>query len=80
MALSERTRLYELLVRIDRDADRSDRIRGMHVQTITEVLRDDEVVASSLNPPVPIGFAGLVDLMHPEDLAELAAEVARRAG
>lgn len=72
MALEERTRLYELLVRLDR-SETGDRIAGMQVQTITEVLRDGQLVAASLGQAQPVDFAALVALMHPDDRAALLA-------
>jgi hypothetical protein len=70
MALEIRTRLYELAVRLERERG-GDRIIGMHVCTVTEVLQDGEVVASSVNPAMPVGFKELVSMMHKDDLRAL---------
>jgi hypothetical protein len=70
MALEERTRLYEVLARLERN-DTGDRIVGMQVQTITEILRDGEVIAATINPATPFDWAGLAAMMHPDDRAAL---------
>lgn len=75
MALTEVTRLYELLVRVERDAS-GDRVRGMHAQAITEIYRDGDLIAANLEPPVPVGWAEVAGLMHPDDRAALAAALA----
>lgn len=72
MALEERTRLYELLVRLGPD-DTGDRIVGMQVQTITEVLRDGQIIAASLGQAQPVDIPALVALLHPADRAALRA-------
>lgn len=46
MALSENTRPYEILVRIHADGSAS----GQR-QSITEISRGDEIIASTINPP-----------------------------
>jgi hypothetical protein len=72
MALEERTRLYEFLARLDRTPE-GDRIVGMQVQTITEILRDGEVIAATINPATPLDWAGLAAMMHPDDRSALLA-------
>jgi hypothetical protein len=72
MALEERTRFYELLVRLDRSPD-GDRIVGMQVQTITEILRDGEVIAATINAATALDWKGLAALMHEGDREALLA-------
>lgn len=72
MALTERTRLYEFLVRLG-SSETGDRIYGMHVSRIREVLDDGEVIMATQLPAETVDFAGLVPLMHPDDIAALAA-------
>ena len=75
--LTERTRLYELLARLDR-IDKGDRVVGMQVQTITEILRDGEVIATTINPAQALDWAGLAAMMHDDDKAALAAAMTGR--
>lgn len=72
MALEERTRLYELLARLEHSPS-GDRIAGMQVQTITEILRDGAVISATLGAAQPVDFAGLAALLHPDDRAALRA-------
>lgn len=46
MALNENTRPYEILIRIHPDGS----VAGQR-QTITEVFRDEDLVASAINAP-----------------------------
>lgn len=46
MALSERTRPYEYLIRINADLS-----IGAQKQSLTEVLRDGEVISAIVNAP-----------------------------
>lgn len=46
MALTEKTRPYEILIRIHPDGS----VAGQR-QTITEVFRDEDLVASAINAP-----------------------------
>lgn len=75
MALTETSRLYELLVRLTR-TETGDRILGMQVSRITEIARDGEAIAANVEPAEELDFAGLVELMHPDDKAALAAAMA----
>jgi hypothetical protein len=68
MALTERTRLYEVLMRVQ-----DDRIAGIQATRITEVMRDGEVIAATLGDAQPLDPAGLAALLHAEDRAALAA-------
>lgn len=58
MALTERTRPYETLIRHNANGP-----VGAHHQTITEILRDGAVVSASVNPPVTVVDQGLDDLL-----------------
>lgn len=51
MALTEVTRDYELLIRIQSDGS-----WGSHYRSITEILRDGEVVSATENPAVPLSL------------------------
>lgn len=51
MTLTEVTRDYELLIRIQ-----SDGTWGSHYRSITEILRDGEVVSATENPAVPLSL------------------------
>jgi hypothetical protein len=52
MALTERERDYEILIRINEDGS-----LGAHFRSITEILRDGDVVSAVENPPVPLATA-----------------------
>lgn len=67
MALTERTRPYETLIRHNNDAS-----IGAHHVTITEVLRDGVVINATLAPPVPIEAETLQGILG----ADLAAALA----
>jgi len=45
----ERTRLYEILTRVNPDGS-----IASHVSYITEVLRDGAVISATINPPAPV--------------------------
>lgn len=77
MALEQRTRLYEFLARVDRVGG-ADRVVGMHAVSILEIVDDvtDAVVSATIQPAVPLDWAGLAALMHADDKAALAAALA----
>lgn len=79
MAVTTRTRLYELLVRMDYTPD-GDRIRGMQVRPILEYLTDDVVTDARIGEATNVTMTEVAALMHPDDLAELAAAVTLALG
>ncbi len=71
MALTEKTRPYETLIRHNPDGS-----IGAHHQTITEILRDKVVIQGSLNDPIPLNVAdGKDGLNLSKVLGEALAEV-----
>jgi hypothetical protein len=62
MALEERTRNYEVLIRLNADGT-----SGAHLQTITEALRDGGIAYANVNEPQPLTL---------EELKALIAELA----
>ena len=70
MTISERTRLYETLIRHNPDGS-----IGAHHQRINEVLKDGEVIAASLLAPEPLPNVAAAD----PDLAELIGAAAMAA-
>jgi hypothetical protein len=79
MALQVRDRLHGLWVRVDR-VDTNDRVVGMHIERLREIYDDttSAVVQSSILPAEQIDFAGLVAIMHPDDIAVLLEAVSAR--
>ncbi|MBX9697880.1 MAG: hypothetical protein K2X74_00530 [Acetobacteraceae bacterium] len=77
MALQQRTRLYEFLARVDRVGG-ADRVVGMQVARILEIYDDQTqaVVSAQVQPAQPVDWAGLVALMHEDDIAALVATLA----
>lgn len=69
MALSETTRLYEILLR----AGPTGAIAGMHRQNITEVLRDGVVILGQPGDAVALDWAGFKAALTVQDRAALAA-------
>lgn len=53
MALEQRTRGEEILIRLTADG-----IGGAHYQTITELLDDGQIISARENPPVQLALAG----------------------
>jgi hypothetical protein len=76
MALQQRVRLYEFLARIERISG-ADRVVGMQASNILEIYDDETeaVVSATVQPAVPLDFAGLIELMHEDDIAQLVAAV-----
>ena len=77
MALSQRTRPYEVLIRLSPDG-----IETAHVQYIEEVLNDDKVIAAAEKAPIPLDMAGpdfgqIVTLINQTALAQISALQAR---
>lgn len=70
MAITERTRPYETLVRHNPDGS-----IGAHHQRISEVVKDGDVIAASLLAPEPLPNAGAAD----PDLAALIGAAALAA-
>lgn len=69
MALTEVTRDYELLIRIQPDGS-----WGSHYRSITEILRDGEVVSATENPAVPLSMVAAqgAELLN-DKLGDIAA-------
>lgn len=67
MALTERTRPYETLIRHNDDAS-----IGAHHVEINEVLRDGVVISAARNPPTAVDGAALAAILG----ADLAAALA----
>lgn len=76
MALTEKTRPYETLIRHNPDGS-----IGAHHQTITEILRDKVVIQGSLNDPIPLNVADGKDGLNLSTvLGEALAEVINANG
>jgi hypothetical protein len=73
MALAVEDRLVEFLARVDR-AD--GRVVGMHIIKERLVTDGSTIVSSTLLPAEEVTWAGLVALMHPDDIAALVATMA----
>lgn len=67
MALTERTRPYETLIRHNDNGT-----IGAHHVTINEVLRNGVVINATMNPPTPVDGAALSDILG----ADLAVALA----
>lgn len=82
MAYQKRERLYELLARVQREGG-ADRVAGMHAVKIVEIYDDQtqEIISAVPGSATPVDWAGLVALMHKDDLsAFMAAAVAASGG
>lgn len=78
MALTQFDHFYEMLARLETDADPTKgRVVGMHVAKERRITDDetDTVVATSLLPAEPLDFVGLAALMTDDQLAALKAAV-----
>ncbi|AEY69554.1 hypothetical protein AH2_00045 [Burkholderia phage vB_BceS_AH2] len=67
MALEERTRPYETLIRHNADGT-----IGAHHQTITEILRDGIVISAVVSDPKTIGGSDLSSVLGEATTAALA--------
>lgn len=67
MALTERTRAYETLIRHQPGGG-----IGAHHVTITEVLRDGAVINATVNPPQPVAGAALEAILGDDLVVALA--------
>lgn len=59
MAITEQTRDYEILIRINADGT-----VGAQRQTITEIIRDGEVIAATLGEPMPVTAAEIIEVLQ----------------
>lgn len=75
MAILRTTHLYEFLARVSTAPENGGRLVGMHVTHLERFSEGAEVLSERLMPAQPIDFAGLVALMHPDDIAALIAAV-----
>lgn len=76
MALTEKTRPYETLIRHNPDGS-----IGAHHQTITEILRDKVVIQGSVNDPIPLNVADGKDGLNLSEVLGVAlAEVINANG
>lgn len=58
MALQERTRNYEILIRFNEDGS-----IGAHRQNISEIIKDGAVIAASVLTPEPLTVAELTTIV-----------------